>query len=146
MPVSIFIELSIFMAAESFFIESASGAGAIAGAAAVSGVGVSSFVLHAASASTAATRARRFIYVLLEGDDQRCHGPRTRYQDRGQNLPSRSLESRPANVVQVQGQQCLSSDARPRMQGSSRGGRSGPTFGGATRREVAALAPAGSRM
>src|SRR6185436_15340265 len=81
--------------AVSFFAESMAGAGAIAGAAVVSVVGVSSFVLHAASASTAATRARRFIYILLEGDDQRCHGPRTRYQDRGRNLRSRSLVSRP---------------------------------------------------
>src|SRR5512147_865552 len=92
---SIFIPLSIFIIAESFFIESAAGAGAIAGAAVVSAAGVSSFVLQAARASTAATRARRFIYILLEGDDQRCHGPRTRYQDRGQNLRTRSRLSRP---------------------------------------------------
>jgi hypothetical protein len=53
--VSIFIPVSI-----------AAGAGAIAGAV-VSEVADSSFFeLHAASARTAATRARRFIYDLLE--------------------------------------------------------------------------------
>jgi hypothetical protein len=52
---------SIFMEAESIFMPPAesAGAGAIAGAA-VSVFGVS-FVLHAATTSTAATRARRFM-------------------------------------------------------------------------------------
>ena len=64
--VSFFMLVSIFIALSIFMVVSAAGAGAIAGAAAVSS-GVSSFVLHAARASTAATRARRFIYILLVG-------------------------------------------------------------------------------
>src|SRR5687768_2221936 len=54
-----FIAESIFMA-ESIFAAVSAGAGAMAGAAVVS-TGVSSFVVQAARASTAATRARRFI-------------------------------------------------------------------------------------
>jgi hypothetical protein len=52
---------SIFMDVESIFmpVSAAAGAGAIAGAA-VSAFGVS-FVLQAATTSTAATRARRFM-------------------------------------------------------------------------------------
>jgi len=62
-----FAALSIFMAAVSFAAESTAGAGAMAGGAAAVSTGVSSFVLHAARARTAATRARRFIYILLRG-------------------------------------------------------------------------------
>src|SRR5688500_10293231 len=83
------IAVSIFMAV-SILIAVSAGAGAIAGAAVVS-TGVSSFVVHAARASTAATRARRFIYILLEGGViNGCRGPRSRYQDRGQNLRART--------------------------------------------------------
>ena len=59
---------SIFMEAESIFMPvsagAAAGAGAIAGAA-VSALGVS-FVLQAATTSTAATRARRFMVTERE--------------------------------------------------------------------------------
>src|SRR5215207_8357043 len=102
MPVSIFMAVSIFAAVSA-------GAGAMAGAV-VSTAGVSSFVVHAASVSTAATRARRFIYILLEGDDQRCRGPRTRYQDRGQNLGTSDSESRPGALSK-----CKDTNAFPRM-------------------------------
>src|ERR1700682_4620388 len=56
----------VVVVVESIFIvvSTAAGAGAIAGAA-VSAVADSSFLEHAASTRTAATRARRFIYDLL---------------------------------------------------------------------------------
>jgi hypothetical protein len=62
------VGLVVVVAVESIFmvVSIAAGAGAIAGAE-VSAVADSSFFeLHAASTRTAATRARRFIYDLLE--------------------------------------------------------------------------------
>jgi hypothetical protein len=87
MPVSMFI----FMDVSFFMLVSTAGAGAIAGAAvaaaAVESVVVAlpvSFVLHAATASNAATTTRRFIYDLLEVGaifydfrDRNRRGPRT---------------------------------------------------------------------
>jgi hypothetical protein len=75
------VELVVFV--ESIFIEVsvAAGAGAIAGAV-VSAVADSSFFeLHAASTRTAATRARRFIYDLLER--QTWNKSPVRARDRG---------------------------------------------------------------
>jgi hypothetical protein len=61
------VVLAVVLAAPMFIVVSiAAGAGAIAGAE-VSAVAASSFLdVHAARARTAATRARRFIYDLLE--------------------------------------------------------------------------------
>jgi hypothetical protein len=61
------VDDAVVLAAGMFIVVSiAAGAGAIAGAE-VSAVAASSFLeVHAASARTAATRARRFIYDLLE--------------------------------------------------------------------------------
>jgi hypothetical protein len=66
-PNYLVVDEEVVLAAGMFIVVSiAAGAGAIAGAE-VSAVAASSFLeVHAASARTAATRARRFIYDLLE--------------------------------------------------------------------------------
>jgi len=104
--VSFFMLVSIFIALSIFMLESAAGAGAIAGAAAVS-TGVSSLVLHAARASTAATRARRFIYILLVGDDQRLPWSAHAVPGSAAESTESSAGVKAVNVVQVQGQQCV---------------------------------------
>jgi hypothetical protein len=76
-------EAAVLLAVVSIFIpvSIAAGAGAIAGAV-VSDVAASSFFeLHAASARTATTRARRFIYDLLER--QTWNKSPVRARDRG---------------------------------------------------------------
>jgi hypothetical protein len=61
------VDVAVVLAVVSILmpVSIAAGAGAMAGAE-VSAVAASSFFEHAASARTAATRARRFIYDLLE--------------------------------------------------------------------------------
>jgi hypothetical protein len=69
---------------------SIAGAGAMAGAD-VSDIAASSFLaVHAASTRTAATRARRFIYNLLDGTSGKIAGPCTVVVlvfGAGENLP-----------------------------------------------------------
>jgi hypothetical protein len=113
MLVSIFIVLSIFM------VVSAAGAGAIAGGAAAVSRGVSSLVLQAARASTAATRARRFIYILLEGDDQRLPWSAHAVPGSAAESTESGAGVKAINVVQVQGQQCVYRNGPPPMQASS---------------------------
>jgi hypothetical protein len=88
---SIFIVLSCFMLVSipAFMpVSVVAGAGAIAGAA-VSVAGSSFFVVQAATAITAATRARRFIYILL-GRGANVGGPTIGTQKRCSNSRQQS--------------------------------------------------------
>jgi hypothetical protein len=81
--------------------------------------GVSSLVLQAARASTAATRARRFIYILLEGDDQRLPWSAHAVPGSAAESTESGAGVKAINVVQVQGQQCVYRNGPPPMQASS---------------------------